>query len=327
MKQVADQLVQFRSLTDMVSVKRTLGGALSVFGRRRVFRGIPRREGTSRVVLPGDSLGLVPGPVEVQASGLAGCAPGTSAAAEVPSLLADGVAPFPTVSVHAAETGHASTGDDVSIPRTAARQIHAHARVPQVETRRLEESSASIGPETGGGDPGRGDPSASKPGGVERGLGLEEDLDEHVEHLVLVIHGIGDALMSMDLGVVQLKSLVECCDTLRSHHEEVCGVCARWPRSCVRQGCSALLRPPGFSCILPPTAFPPVRAPCSRRLLTGGRLRGRLILQAAPTENRFVGSSRLGWFSTESREYTQPCPPSLDCHRQQPSEPVLPPLF
>lgn len=33
--------MQFRSLTDMMSVKRTLGGAFSVFGRRRVFRGIP----------------------------------------------------------------------------------------------------------------------------------------------------------------------------------------------------------------------------------------------------------------------------------------------
>ena len=50
---------------------------------------------------------------------------------------------------------------------------------------------------------------------------LESDLDERVEHLVLVVHGIGDALMSVDLGVVQLRSLVECCDTLRAHHEEV----------------------------------------------------------------------------------------------------------
>ena len=38
---------------------------------------------------------------------------------------------------------------------------------------------------------------------------------------MLVVHGIGDALMSVDLGVVQLRSLVECCDTMRAHHEEV----------------------------------------------------------------------------------------------------------
>ena len=50
---------------------------------------------------------------------------------------------------------------------------------------------------------------------------LESDLDERVEHLVLVVHGIGDALMSVDLGVVQLRSLVECCDTMRAHHDEV----------------------------------------------------------------------------------------------------------
>lgn len=42
-----------------------------------------------------------------------------------------------------------------------------------------------------------------------------------MEHLVLVVHGIGDALMSVDLGMVQLRSLVECCDTMRAHHEEV----------------------------------------------------------------------------------------------------------
>lgn len=36
--------MQFRSLTDIVSVKRSLGGAFSVFGRRRVFRGIPVEE-------------------------------------------------------------------------------------------------------------------------------------------------------------------------------------------------------------------------------------------------------------------------------------------
>lgn len=27
--------------------------------------------------------------------------------------------------------------------------------------------------------------------------------------------------MSVDLGVVQLQSLVACCDTMRAHHEEV----------------------------------------------------------------------------------------------------------
>lgn len=66
------------------------------------------------------------------------------------------------------------------------------------------------------------------PRNVASGLGKEldpgaddADLNERVEHLVLVVHGIGDALMSVDLGVVQLQSLVECCDTMRDHHEEV----------------------------------------------------------------------------------------------------------
>ena len=50
----------------------------------------------------------------------------------------------------------------------------------------------------------------------------EEDLREPVQHLVLVVHGIGEALEASDLGVVQMRSLVHCCNNLRSNHELVC---------------------------------------------------------------------------------------------------------
>uniref|UniRef100_A0A7R9YCD7 DDHD domain-containing protein n=1 Tax=Pinguiococcus pyrenoidosus TaxID=172671 RepID=A0A7R9YCD7_9STRA len=48
------------------------------------------------------------------------------------------------------------------------------------------------------------------------------DLDEPVEHLVLVVHGIGEALEANDMGVIQLRSLVQCCNQLRRNHDTVC---------------------------------------------------------------------------------------------------------
>ncbi|CAN0351660.1 unnamed protein product [Ectocarpus sp. 12 AP-2014] len=85
------------------------------------------------------------------------------------------------------------------------------------------------GPASGEGDGGEGtrvhrNPSSCSSQHGCRAEGADEvdsDLEERVEHLVLVVHGIGDALMSVDLGMVQLRSLVECCDTMRAHHEEV----------------------------------------------------------------------------------------------------------
>lgn len=40
------------------------------------------------------------------------------------------------------------------------------------------------------------------------------------DHLVLVVHGIGDALRNIDLNVVQLRSIISCADNLRSMHQE-----------------------------------------------------------------------------------------------------------
>ncbi|CAN0563859.1 unnamed protein product, partial [Ectocarpus sp. 12 AP-2014] len=98
------------------------------------------------------------------------------------------------------------------------------------------EQSPSSGPthvsgfasgEGGGGEGSRVKRNPSSSCSSQHGCGAEgadevdSDLEERVEHLVLVVHGIGDALMSVDLGMVQLRSLVECCDTMRAHHEEV----------------------------------------------------------------------------------------------------------
>lgn len=168
--QVEDQLVQFRSLTDIVSIKRTLGGAFSVFGRRRVFRGIPVKQGI-----------VGTGPSEARA--------GVSTSPVTTPVDSTGV-PATTNCTMKAGGDPAVTAGSLSAPISAA--------------------DADTGTDVGAGT-----------GAEEPGLGFDDDLDDHVEHLVLVVHGIGDALMSVDLGVVQLGSLVECCDTMRAHHQEV----------------------------------------------------------------------------------------------------------
>ena len=78
---------------------------------------------------------------------------------------------------------------------------------------------------------------SGRKGGVERtetfdsgqeGMEAEEgkggDEKEDVQHLVLVVHGIGAQLQAFDLlGLVQLKSIIDCCSWMRNNHVEVSG--------------------------------------------------------------------------------------------------------
>lgn len=170
--------MQFRSLTDIVSIKRTLGGAFSVFGRRRVFRGIPVKRGI-----------MGTGPREARA----------------------GVSISP-VTTPVDSTGVPSTAD-CTTKASGDQAVAAGSRSAPILA-----AAAAAAAETG---TGTGTGVGAGTGAEEPGPGFDDDLNEHVEHLVLVVHGIGDALMSVDLGVVQLGSLVECCDTMRAHHQEV----------------------------------------------------------------------------------------------------------
>ena len=57
---------------------------------------------------------------------------------------------------------------------------------------------------------------------AHRAKPTSEQVEDNVEHLILVVHGIGKALQAFDLlGLVQLKSIVDCCKWMRDNHEEV----------------------------------------------------------------------------------------------------------
>ncbi|KAG3031582.1 hypothetical protein PC121_g4867 [Phytophthora cactorum] len=49
----------------------------------------------------------------------------------------------------------------------------------------------------------------------------DDDIEEEIEHLVLIVHGIGDALKTLDLiNVVTLRSIIDCSTTLRELNRE-----------------------------------------------------------------------------------------------------------
>ncbi|GMF09930.1 unnamed protein product [Phytophthora lilii] len=49
----------------------------------------------------------------------------------------------------------------------------------------------------------------------------DKDIEEDIEHLVLIVHGIGDALKTLDLiNVVTLRSIIDCATTLRELNRE-----------------------------------------------------------------------------------------------------------
>ena len=134
---MADQLVQFRSLTDIVSVKRTLGGAFSVFGRRRVFRGVPAAEGTGAAGGDGPGRSTVSSPGAAAVESAVGPT-ATATATEGDGTAAPGSATFnasgadsdpevPSGSVGGVDGDDASGAEDVcASPRATAE--HATTR-------------------------------------------------------------------------------------------------------------------------------------------------------------------------------------------------------
>ncbi|EGZ11758.1 hypothetical protein PHYSODRAFT_562784 [Phytophthora sojae] len=62
------------------------------------------------------------------------------------------------------------------------------------------------------------DPATGKPLKVTED---DKDIEEEIEHLVLIVHGIGDALKTLDLiNVVTLRSIIDCATTLRELNRE-----------------------------------------------------------------------------------------------------------
>jgi len=168
------QLVQFRSLSQVTAIQKTLGGAFSVF-KSRVYRG-----------------------ANVRVEQSTDCAD-------------DGV-------VGENCEKNAAEGLDESQQDMEQRENDTLAVVP------YEEDIKSIHDDTDS------NMSLAAPmyNSTESGAATEEiNTDNDIEHLILVVHGIGEMLRSTDLFGMALgptQSIVECCSWLRKNHEEVLNV-------------------------------------------------------------------------------------------------------
>ncbi|GMH83430.1 hypothetical protein TL16_g09596 [Triparma laevis f. inornata] len=162
-----EQLIQFRSLHQIFAIKKTLGGALSIW-KKRVYRG------AEVVIEVRDGVGEI---ADAETSGSSG------------EQFVNGMNMF----VEEFSEKPESTEEHSA----AERRNNEHV---------VERSVAAPSPFSS----------------AHRAKPTSEQVEDNVEHLILVVHGIGKALQAFDLlGLVQLKSIVDCCKWMRDNHEEV----------------------------------------------------------------------------------------------------------
>lgn len=184
-----DRLVQFSSLTRATAIQKGIGAAVALF-KRQVYRG-------AWLKLPGD-----------QDHDASGKNQGCVHQAEKPEhLITD------TERILRALESNGSLGD-TSVPNTSIRSV---LTTPGPEETRMvlftknDNVNASL---------------AVPPVVLEETMAkqLEDAKDGRISHLVLIVHGIGEMLRTIDvfgLALPNLSSIVDCCAFLRKNHAEV----------------------------------------------------------------------------------------------------------
>lgn len=186
------QLVQFRSLTRITAIQKTLGGALSLFNKKRVYRG-------ARTII--DDYVTPSGAQSSERDGLFG---------HESTSLRD---PVSHESIH--------LGDEPSsTDETAAKANSNYVDGPILEldtsfrpttVKSAQDSAIAVA----------APPEVER---IRRASEMPGESDEEVEHLVLVVHGIGEMLRGVDLfgmALPQLSTIAACCDWLRKNHSSV----------------------------------------------------------------------------------------------------------
>ncbi|GMH46747.1 hypothetical protein TrRE_jg7207, partial [Triparma retinervis] len=157
-----DMLVQFRGLESVMAVKKTLGGALSLW-KKRVYRGAE----------------VVVGREEGGKGGKGGEREGCNTMEGYNMFVEE----FGGGKEEVVEEGEGGEGEEIVKTSLAAPSSLS--------------SSYQYSPST--------DPSNDK-----------------IDHLVLIVHGIGKALQAFELlGLVHLSSIVDCCAWMRDNHASV----------------------------------------------------------------------------------------------------------
>ena len=187
------QLVQFRSLTRITAIQKTLGGALSLFNKKRVYRG-------ARMMIDDDATSSGAQSSAEQDGGFSPESASLRASVSHESIVL-GDASSSLSEAEATATSNSVDGPILELNTSfqsttvtsAQDSAFAVAAPPEVESIRRA-------PETPG------------------------ESDEEVEHLVLVVHGIGEMLRGVDLfgmALPQLSTIAACCEWLRKNHSSV----------------------------------------------------------------------------------------------------------
>jgi hypothetical protein len=179
------QLVQFSSLTAATAIQKTLGGAISIF-KRRVYRGASLQSAPSNDNTPSTTEGLL----------------GEESSIDSHSELRDITDDVP-VGLRPLNSEPASVDIDI-----ASQQFN------EVE----DQSEISV-------DSNKATLAVRISDLIQTSFGEEEeDAEKDIDHLVLIIHGIGEMLQTIDvfgLLLPNMSSIVDCCGFLRKNHEDI----------------------------------------------------------------------------------------------------------
>jgi len=181
------QLVQFSSLTAATAIKKGLGGAVSLF-KRRVYRGADLHHPK----IPDTALGginpetVFSGDIKLQSPQLQ----------KTETAMSDNNMPGHKPRIPDDELGEEGNEAEWTILPSSNNDDQSLA-VPASQFDEIDRNPREQG---------------------------EANNDNHIDHLVLIVHGIGEMLQSVDifgLNIPNLSSIIDCCGFLRKNHTEV----------------------------------------------------------------------------------------------------------
>lgn len=214
------QLVQFSSLTIATAIGKGLGGAISLF-KRRVYRGarnfVPREEEDN--FSKEEEKEVEPPPIDEDA----GFKTTTEEALEKLSL---------TISIKDSATGKEAEEESANIePNESSKgyiEQEEFIETAKSSSEQIEDISSAHS------DTSRSEDLASQIVYTRNGSLEMEGEDREVDHLILVVHGIGEMMQAYDLfGLKKVPTIADCCGYLRENHAEISGAQVNTKVGCV----------------------------------------------------------------------------------------------
>ena len=205
------QLVQFSSLTIATAIGKGLGGAISLF-KRRVYRGarnfVPQEDEENFEKEEEEE--VEPLPIDEDA----GFNTTTEEALEKLSL---------TISIKDSPTGQEVEEASINIePKESPKGSAEQDESIESEESSLEKTDDPSSVHSNTSKPEDSTSMASQIVYTRKGSLELEDEHREVDHLILVVHGIGEMMQAYDLfGLKKVPTIADCCGYLRENHAEI----------------------------------------------------------------------------------------------------------